>query len=47
MAGKLSKEERKAMAKKAEADAAKHPKKTGMSGFATIDAEADRLEKEN
>ncbi len=44
MAGKLSKEQRKALIQKAEEDRAKHPaKKGGKSGFAAIDAEADKL----
>ncbi|WP_164848033.1 hypothetical protein [Lacticaseibacillus hulanensis] len=47
MAGKLSKEQRKALIQKAEEDRAKHPvKKDAKSGFAAIDAEADKLTEE-
>ena len=45
---KLSKHERKAMAQKAMEDRAKHPaKKNGQSGFAAIDAEAEKLDSQN
>lgn len=48
MAGKLSKQERKALAQKAMEDRAKHPvDKKGQSGFAAIDAEAEKLESQN
>ncbi|KRM86730.1 hypothetical protein [Lacticaseibacillus thailandensis] len=48
MAGKLSKEQRKALIQKAEEDRSKHPQKqSGQSGFAAIDAEAEKLENEN
>lgn len=47
MAGKLSKEQRKALIQKAEEDRAKHPvKNDGKSGFAAIDAEAEKLDGE-
>ncbi|WP_169790022.1 hypothetical protein [Lacticaseibacillus brantae] len=46
MAGKLSKQERKALIEEVEKKRADEPKKSGKSGFATIDAEAARLEKE-
>ena len=45
MAGKLSKEQRKALIQKAEEDRAKHPaKKDEKSGFAAIDEEAEKLD---
>ncbi|MCF6164704.1 hypothetical protein LROSL1_2192 [Furfurilactobacillus rossiae] len=45
---KLSKEERKALIEKAEEDRAKNPKSESKeSGFATIDADAKKLEGEN
>ncbi|GAB6092786.1 hypothetical protein [Furfurilactobacillus curtus] len=45
---KLSKEERKALIEKAEEDRAKNPKPANkVSGFATIDADAQKLEDEN
>ncbi|MFD1485116.1 hypothetical protein ACFQ5J_07730 [Lacticaseibacillus baoqingensis] len=47
MAGKLSKQERKALIAQAEKDRAEHPKKKTESGFATIDKDAERLENEN
>lgn len=47
MAGKLSKEERKALIEKAEEDRAKHPQKKTKSGFAVLDEEAEKLEKSN
>lgn len=48
MAGKLSKQERKALAQKAMEDRAKHPEKNNNhSGFAAIDAEAEKLESQN
>jgi hypothetical protein len=44
MSNKLSKEERKALARKALEDRAKHPqKKSNGSGFARIDADAKKL----
>lgn len=48
MAGKLSKEQKKALIEKAEEDRAKHPKpNNGKSGFATIDEAAEKLENQN
>lgn len=44
---KLSKEQKKAMIEKAEEERAKHPKKSGVSGFETIDADAKKLSEEN
>lgn len=45
---KLSKEQRKAMIEKAEEDRAKNPKpKNKVSGFATIDKDAEKLSNEN
>ncbi|WP_169790475.1 hypothetical protein [Liquorilactobacillus aquaticus] len=43
MSKKLSKEERKAMARKALEDRAKQPKKANGSGFAKLDADAKGL----
>ncbi|MFD1392531.1 hypothetical protein ACFQ3L_02870 [Lacticaseibacillus jixianensis] len=47
MAGKLSKEERKALIQEAEKKRSEHPVKKSESGFATIDKEAEKLENEN
>lgn len=45
---KVSKEARKALIEKAEEQRAKNPKpKSKVSGFATIDKEAEKLESEN
>lgn len=45
---KLSKEERKALIEKVEQDRAKNPQPASkVSGFATIDADAKKLENEN
>ncbi|WP_169790464.1 hypothetical protein [Lacticaseibacillus camelliae] len=46
MAGKLSKQERKAMIEEVEKKRAEHPVKKTESGFATIDKEAEKLEDE-
>ncbi|SEM77271.1 hypothetical protein SAMN05216431_108102 [Ligilactobacillus sp. WC1T17] len=43
MAKKLSKEERKALARKAMEDRAKQPKKSAGSGFAKLDSDAKTL----
>ena len=45
MAKPLSKEERKAMARKAMEERAKSPKKANGSGFAQIDSDAEKLSK--
>lgn len=47
MAGKLSKQERKALIQEAEKKRAEHPAKKTESGFATIDKEAEKLENEH
>lgn len=45
---KLSKEQRKALIEKAEEQRAKNPQpKKKVSGFATIDKEADKLSSQN
>lgn len=45
LSNKLSKEERKALARKALEDRAKHPQKKSDSGFAHLDADAKKLTK--
>lgn len=47
MAGKLSKQERKALIQEAEKKRAENPQKKTESGFATIDKAAEKLENEN
>ena len=43
MASRLSKEERKALAKKVMAERAKHPQAKTQSGFAKLDEDAKKL----
>ncbi len=45
MSKKLSKEEKKALARKALEDRAKHPAKKEGSGFARLDADAKKFER--
>lgn len=45
MSQKLSKEEKKALARKALDDRAKHPTKKDGSGFARLDADAKKLQR--
>lgn len=46
MAGKLSKQERKALIEKAEEERAKHPQKKA-SGFAALEKDAEKLENQH
>ncbi|WP_169790537.1 hypothetical protein [Liquorilactobacillus cacaonum] len=45
MSQKLSKEEKKALARKALEERAKHPVKKDGSGFARLDADAKKIER--